>query len=110
MPDAAGRKRKPVAANRKDHNMIQGNRKVDAPPLAASQQTAPQQKPEGKGVAPRNRWFKQQYEASGTETYRSHAAIRDKWNRMTKEQRAEICPANTNIVTREGVITGIKRA
>ena len=62
-----------------------------------------------KGVAPRRAKFLEWYKAEG-DTYHSHAAIRDKWNNMSKEQQVAICPGGTGKVTRDGVIQDIKRA
>ena len=91
-------------------NELHADPEVDAPPLAPSPQTAPQQEPKSTGVALRNRWFREQNEAKGTETYHSQATIRDKWNRMTKAQQAAICPGGTGNVSRATVIKGIERA
>jgi hypothetical protein len=64
----------------------------------------------GGGVAPRNAKFLEWYESKGSDTYHSHAKIRDKWNGMTKDERAAICPAAPVSVNREVVIQGVKRA
>jgi hypothetical protein len=83
------------------------------PPPPAKPAIVPTKKPPStleNGVAPRNRWFMEQHQDKRTETYHSHAKIRDMWNGMTKEQQAAICPDGTGIVTRQVVIKGVARA
>jgi hypothetical protein len=64
---------------------------------------------QGQGVAPRNRWFLGQYEASGTDTYHKPTKICVKWNALTTTERAEICPDSPGRVTNEAVEQAIKR-
>ena len=64
----------------------------------------------GTGVAPRNAWFLQQYEAHGTDTYHKPAKIQGKWWHMTDEERAAICPDCPGKATRPTVTQGIKLA
>ena len=85
---------------------------VDAPPLASPQQSAPQQESESTGVAPRNDQFLEWYEAKGADTFHSHATIRDKWNALTLQERATICPDRPETIAkgtkgRQVVITGV---
>ena len=77
-------------------------------PVHAPKPTAPTTS--AKGVAPRNAWFLQQYEAHGSDTFHKPAKIQDKWWTMTDEQRADICPASPGKVTKAAVVIGIKRA
>ena len=72
------------------------------------QQTTPL--PEAHGVAPRNAKFLEWYEACGTDTYHKPAKIQSKWWALTDKQRAAICPDSPAKVTRQVVVTGIKRA
>jgi len=58
----------------------------------------------------RDKLFLQWYESEDTETYHSHAKIRDRWNAMIKEKRAEVCPSNPNNVNRSTAIAAIKAA
>jgi hypothetical protein len=64
----------------------------------------------GAGVAPRNAWFMQQYEARGTDTYRKPAKIHAKWDAMGASERAAICPDAPNKVTVHAVVRAIRRA
>lgn len=64
----------------------------------------------GEGVAPRNRMFLEWYEALGTDTYHKPAKIHAKWQGMTQEQRAAICPDSPNKITKAAVEKGIQRA
>ena len=64
----------------------------------------------GQGAAPRNIWFLEQYEAAGTDTYHKPAKIFDKWDRMTSEGRACICPDCPGKIAKSSVASAIKRA
>ncbi len=65
---------------------------------------------EGKGVAPRNDWLLRQYEDKGTDTYHKPAKVFAKWDIMTNEDRAGICPDSPNKVSKATVAKSIKRA
>ena len=64
----------------------------------------------GKGVAPRNLWFLQQWEAQRTDTYHRPKKVYDKWQEMKAEERAAICPGAPGKVSHDAVVQGIKRA
>ncbi len=64
----------------------------------------------GRGVAPRNEWFLQQWEARGTDTYHRPKKVYDKWQEMKHEERAAICPEASGKVSHDAVVQGIKRA
>ena len=68
------------------------------------------QQPALTGVAPRNAWSLQQYEASGTDTYHKPVKIHAKWGAMEATERAEICPDSPNKITKAAIVKGIKRA
>jgi hypothetical protein len=78
----------------------------DTPALWAKQ---PETKRDMKGVASRNLWFLQQYEAIGTETYHKPAKIYAKWDGMKVGERAIICPDSPNKITKAAVDSAIKR-
>ena len=63
----------------------------------------------GKGVAPRDEWFLEQYEAIGADTYHTPAEIHAKWEAMKATERAAICPENPNKVSKSAVEQAIKR-
>jgi hypothetical protein len=62
------------------------------------------------GVAPRNNWFLERYEESGSETYHKPKAIQLAWKALSKEERTAICPDFSGDVTRDTVVQGLKRA
>jgi hypothetical protein len=62
-----------------------------------------------KGVARRDAWFLQQYDARGTDTYHKPAKIHAKWEGMTATARAEICPTSPNKIAKGTVESAIKR-
>ncbi len=64
----------------------------------------------GKGVAPRNTWIVQQYEAAGTETYHKPAKIHAAWCAMTTTARAAVCPDSPNKISKSTVAAVIKLA
>jgi len=76
------------------------------------QSPAPASDPDkiGCGAAPRDAWFLQRYEADGTDTYHKPAKIHAKWKAMKTTERAEICPASPNTITKGAVEKAIKRA
>jgi hypothetical protein len=90
------------------------------PPVAAAIEQAADRLSAGKaldetgsaleGVASRDRWFVEQYEAIGTDTYHKPAKIWQKWCSMKSSERAGICPAAPNTVTKSAVEKAIKRA
>jgi len=60
---------------------------------------------DGSGKRPayhRDRKWLEWYEASGSETYRSYAKIRDKWNSLSPEQREEISPDFSSGIPKRG--------
>jgi hypothetical protein len=82
--------------------------------LSAHKQAAvaepPRTLPAGKGVAPRDAWFLQQWEARGTDTYHKPAKVHAKWNAMKLPEREAICPDRPERVSRDVVSKGITRA
>jgi hypothetical protein len=69
----------------------------------------------GSGVARRNVKFLEWHKARGSDTFRSHATIRDKWNALSILEREKICPTNPQKLHdgergRQAVIQAIKRA
>lgn len=62
------------------------------------------------GVAPRNRWALQQYEARRTVTYHKPAQVWREWQSMTQEARAAICPDSPGLVDKSAIAKGIQRA
>ncbi len=64
----------------------------------------------GQGVAPRNQWFLDQYEARGTETYHKPIKIKDKWWAMSESERAAICTDSPGKVSHATVKKGIQLA
>ena len=64
----------------------------------------------GSGVALRDAWFLQQWEALGTDTYHKPVVIYRKWGYMNQKERAEICPTAPNKIAYEAVVQAIKRA
>jgi hypothetical protein len=63
----------------------------------------------GRGVAPRNEWFLQQYETPG-DTFHKPSKVCAKWNAMKLPEREAICPDRPETVLRDAVVTGFKRA
>jgi hypothetical protein len=63
-----------------------------------------------KGVAPRNEWFLEQYEAVGMNTHHSPKHIHDKWWNMPDAERKSICPKAPQKVALAVVRQGIVRA
>jgi hypothetical protein len=66
--------------------------------------------PATKGTASRDRWFLEQYEARGTDTYHKPAKIHGKWDEMKAADRAKLSPESPNKVTKSAVVQAIKRA
>ena len=64
----------------------------------------------GKGVAPRNGWFLEQWESHESLTYHKPAKIHATWNAMKLSAREAICPDNPKTVSRAVVSRGITRA
>jgi hypothetical protein len=81
-----------------------------APSNDQAQQPKVDEPTAGKGVAPRRRWFLQQYEARGTDTYHKPAKIHASWDRMTATERAAICPDSPNKIAKSTVESDIDRA
>lgn len=66
--------------------------------------------PRGKDpTAPRNAKFIEGYEAEGTPTYHSPAGIARWWRGLSRDERAEICPARPGLISPAGVKQAIKR-
>ncbi|MEN6407014.1 MAG: hypothetical protein ABFC77_11145 [Thermoguttaceae bacterium] len=63
-----------------------------------------------RGVAPRNEWIMQQYDAHGTDTYHKPAKIYTKWKAMTATERASICPDSPNKISKATVDQVVKLA
>lgn len=63
----------------------------------------------GKGVAPRNTWFLQQWEARG-DTWHKPSKVLARWNAMKLSDREAICPDWPKTVSRDVVSRGITRA
>jgi hypothetical protein len=63
----------------------------------------------GKGVAPRNAWFKRQYQTHGTDTFHKPAKIAATWHEKAVSERAEICPDAPGRVTKAAVDKAIRR-
>ncbi len=87
----------------------------DHPPAALDQERRPQvdsedvtesehEAEEPKGVGPRRQLFLEWYQDQSKPTHHSHAEIRKKWNALSAEERARICPASPQEVTRDVVI------
>ena len=53
-----------------------------------------------KGMAPRNAKFLEWYGTCGSDTYHSHAKIRDKWNGLSLQEREKICPGGPQMIKR----------
>ncbi len=71
---------------------------------------APAPTPRGKDpTAPRNARFIECYEAEGTPTYHSPAGIARWWRDLSRDERAEICPARPGLISAAGVKQAIKR-
>jgi len=83
---------------------------AEASPQSDGNEPAAEEPPKATEVAPRDDWFLRQYEARGTDTYHKPEAIGEKWNSLTKEERAKICPACSNTVTITTVVKSIQRA
>jgi hypothetical protein len=66
--------------------------------------------PAEEGDQVRDRWFLQQYETKGTDTYRSPKRICDIWNAMAAEERATIASEAPAIISYEAVVKGIQQA
>jgi len=70
----------------------------------------PEDPPARRPCYDRDHLFLQWYETEDADTYHSHAGIRDRWNKMPKEERTEICPQNPNRVNRDVAISAVKAA
>jgi hypothetical protein len=64
----------------------------------------------GQGVAPRDAKFLEWYEAVGTETYHKPVKCWRKWEAMSMEQRAAICPDAPGKIAKATVAKAILRA
>jgi hypothetical protein len=60
------------------------------------------------GVAPRNKWIIDQYDAKGTDTYRKPTKVHAKWDGMRATERAAICPEAPGKIAKNTVTTIIK--
>jgi hypothetical protein len=58
----------------------------------------------------RDHAFLKWYEADDDSTHHSHAGIRDKWNALSKQERAQICSTCVSQVRRPSVIAAVRKA